>query len=293
MAENDAARTELQSLGIVERDHASWSQLNTYNDCGQKYYLSYIVKAPREPQGALIGGILVHSVIEVSEREGWWTDAANFARPAAPNAPEAPAIALYHERLDEEIAKAGGLDAIRWAGRGGGEDYRWWWTQGEFMLRRYQQTREQMHGLGWGLAEDRTEYRVEVMIEGTRKPIVAYLDKYLMHETGEPLIVDWKTGKIGNAAPLQFATYAKVVQATRGVLVSRGVAAFLRAPDAERRVQPVNFLPLLDRLAELYNGLEDGIDAGLFPPHPSWMCKGCSVRSACWYWNATEGDVEP
>lgn len=285
--------TELEQLGVVQRDHTSFSQLDTYSSCGQKFYLQRVAKVPQRAAGALIGGRLIHAVIEESERLGWWHDVGNFAQqaydPTGPPPPEPAALALYNASLDAEVAKAGGVEEIQWSGRDGGEDLQWWRKQGEFMLRRYQVTREAMDVGGWGAIEDQTEMRVETKIPGLSVSIVAYLDKFLMHESGEATIVDWSTGKIGGKTALQFATYAAVILATRGLRVTRGVPVYLRAADAARRVQVIEFAGLVDRIGPMYADMERGIAAGIFSPHPSWLCRSCGVREHCWFWQATEG----
>ena len=288
--------TQLEAAGIVGRHdepHLSFSQLQTYLDCGVKFKLSYIDKVPREPQGALIGGSLIHRIIELSEREEWWFDDANFMSEYVD--PEgnvdAPGVAIraFLKGFDSDIAEAGGVDAIRWGGRGQGEDYAWWRKQGEFMLRRYQQTRMTMFNSGWETIPGGTEQRVEAHLPGVSTPVVGYLDKFMMHEAGEPVIVDWKTGRIGNADPRQFATYSRLKQEITGILVTRGIAVFLRAADAERRVGAVTFAGLVDRMPQSYADLVRGIEAGIFAPRPSDFCKSCAVRASCWYWQATEG----
>lgn len=286
--------TQLEAAGIVGRHdepHLSFSQLQTYLDCGVKFKLSYIDRVEREPQGALIGGSLVHRIIELSEREEWWTDEANFASeyvdPEGNVDPPGVAIRAYQHGLESDVAAAGGADRCRWGGRGDGEDYTWWRKQGEFMLRRYQATREAMDGDGWDAIDGGTEMRVEANLPGVSTPVVGYLDKFLMHADGEPVIVDWKTGRIGNADPRQFATYSRLILETTGVVVEKGVAVFLRAADAGRRVGKVNFAKLVERMPESYADLVRGIEAGIFAPRPSDFCKSCSVRASCWYWQAT------
>lgn len=288
MADTRSA-SELEKLGVVPRNdraHLSFSQLNAYHDCGVKYELQYREKAEREPQGALLGGIAVHRAIEISEREGYWLDDMNFAHP------DAPAIAVFLKILMDSIRDAGGDEKIRWGGKGGGEGQLWWRKNGEWMMRRYQVTRFAMSANGWDVLENETEYRVEAELKGVSSPVVGYLDKYLMHEGGDPLIVDWKTGRIGNANPMQFATYGRMIQVVLGLQVERGVAVFLRAPDAARRVQPVRFAELIPRVDEMYASLEGEIEREVFTPNPQAWHSSCAVRDACWYWQATKPEGE-
>lgn len=310
--------TDLSTI-IEPRRNLSFSQLSTYQQCGLKYDLSYNQRAPREPSGAFLGGGSIHKTIERSEAEGWWLEAENFL------ASDSVGLAAWHRIFDVAVMEAGptlgeitgwderrealdrlegkeraaaidaGLAFVRWAGRGQGEDYPWWHKQGEFMLRRYQATRLAMLENEWSPIEGGVEMRVVANLEGVPIPVVGYLDKFLMREfvdretgeVGDSIIVDYKSGKVGNAEPLQFATYSTLLRIARGLDVRRGVAIYLRAPDAEKRVQAVEFEGLLPNVEPLFAGLARGIEAGLYLPNPNAFCPGCSVRASCWYWSGT------
>ncbi len=310
--------TDLSTIvGTERRQHLSFSQLSVYQQCGTKYALSYVERAPREPQGAFLGGRSLHEAIQRAEQEEWWLDDDAFL------ASDGAAIAEFHRLFDLAVMESGpalsdlpwrerkaaldrlegderaeaiasALPAIRWGGRGGGENYAWWHAQGEFMLRRYRDTRQAMEEGGWAPVEGGVEMKVLAELPGVSVPVVGYLDKFLMREldretgeVGDPAILDYKTGKIGNADPMQFATYSRLLRLSRGIETTVGIAIFLRAADAERRVQRVDFADLLPHVDELYAGLVRGIDAELFMPNPNAYCPGCSVRASCWYWNGT------
>lgn len=281
----DPTPTDLSFIREPRR-HLSFSQLNVYDSCSEKYRLSYVENAPREPQGAFLGGIAVHETIAQSETVGWWPEEEPFADPSA------VAIAYFLRTLHDQVDKNGGEDAIRWGGRGGGETLAWWEKQGEFMLRRYQLTRVGMEAEGWGSVEGGTEMRVIAELPGVSSPVIGYLDKFMMHEGGEPLILDWKAGRVGWVEPMQFATYANLVERARGIRVTRGVVVFLRAPEPAKRVQAVHFEPLIDRMPDVFAKMVAGIEAGIFAPHPSSFCSSCSVRESCWYWRGTRPPEE-
>lgn len=270
-------------LGFLhEKSHLSFSQLSTYSGCGEKYRLSYIERVPRRPQGPFIAGIAVHEAIATSEDEGWWEDEANA------DGPTKPIVAEFLERFDDGVAKAGGRAEVRWGGRGGSEDVEWWHHHGELMMRRYANIRRSWAGEGWGSIG--TEYRVVVTLPGLDRPVIGYLDKFLMHEGGEPLIVDWKTGKVGGADPLQFATYAEMIAQARGIEVRRAVAVYLRAATMEQGVQEVSgFAALRERVGGEFATLAKAIEADLFTVNPQSYCSSCSVNAHCWYWQAKEG----
>ena len=300
-----APLSKLDLTDIVREvpEYLSFSKLNTYHDCGEKYRLSYIEKVPREAAGALIGGIAVHETIQLAEREDWWLAEDALESLATPMAVQ------FRKTFDEQAVRAAGtvrgrlieddpdtemdlinLDAIKWGGRGQSEDYPWWMVNGPLMLQRYAATRRAMVAEGWGVVEGGVEMKVIADLPGVPIPLIGYLDKFLMHEGGEPLIVDYKTGKVGNAEPFQFATYAAMIKATRGIDVTRGSAIFLRSASAESRVQPIEFELLIPRMAERYANLAKMLAAGVYDPNPRAYCSGCGVRDYCWYWKGTQGE---
>jgi CRISPR/Cas system-associated exonuclease Cas4 (RecB family) len=264
---------------IKEHRHLSFSQLSTYSSCGEKYRLRYVERVPARPQGAFLGGRAVHEAIADSEAERWWKDEANFG------SPDAPAVARFREVFDREVGGAG--EDVRWGGRNQGEDYPWWVKNGEFMLRRYRATRAAMDESGWDVVEGGVEMRVITELPGVAVPVLGYLDKFLMHDAGDSVVVDYSTGRVGGKDALQFATYARLVEKARGFLPQRGVAIYLRAPEAAKRVQDVPFLPLVEHVDESYATLVRGIEAGVFVPNPSSFCSSCAVNSACWYYQGS------
>lgn len=281
-------KTELELLGLgAERPaHVSYSQLDTYQSCSEKFKLRYIFKVPpSDISGALIGGRVVHEAIEWAEERGLWQD-AGMNPDTLRDFNEEILLERFHELLlgTVLVAEIEGKPIV-WSGKGNGEDFLWWSHQGEFMLRRYRRIRQKWITEGIDAVEGvSTEIAVEAMIGGTL--VKGYVDKMLMHDGGEPIVVDWKTGKIGNASPFQFATYAALLRRARGITVTRGLAVFLRAADDGRMVQDMFFEELVDRMDQMYGTLVRGLEAEIFTPNPSWMCKGCDVRRECWYWKS-------
>ena len=272
----------LTTLGVVrdQGPHLSVSQLNSYHDCSLKYQLKYVDRVPKEASGAMIAGIAVHRAIEACELEGWWPDAELFQGPAAPG--PATFLQVFHTLIRDARGP------IRWGGNpSGSENADWWDFNGVIQMQRYQHARVAMAGNGWGVAEDRTEYRVEVQFDGVSRPVVGYLDKFLVHEGGEPIIVDWKTGKVGYADPMQFATYARALEIVRGIHVTRGMAIFLRAAKAASAVRHMVFTDLIPRVDGIYAAMERSMDAGVYTPNTKAWCDTCEVRESCWYFKGS------
>lgn len=274
--------TPLQALGITDDEpRFSHSQLDTFNSCGHKYELRYLRHAPEMTAAPLFAGKEIHALIARSEDEDWWHEPANF------EGPEGIAVRLWLDLLHKAVDEAGGPEHVHWGGREGREDLEWWEWNGEMMLRRYRHVREALELSGYTSVEGGTEMRVLQRLPGVSRPVIGYLDKMLMQKDGEPTILDWKTGKVGGASPLQFATYARLVELAYGWHVQEGLGVYLRAGSATDAVQAVRFTELLPHVDEMYASLARGIEAEQFQPKPTAWCKSCSVRDSCWYWQAT------
>lgn len=338
----------------------SYSQMNVLLDCGEKFRLSYghrlglfEERVPREPQGSFLGGITIHEQIEVAEREEDWPDRTRFAAGGK-------ALERFHRALDAKLsdqwfpcpdcAETGevpdlasdtmvvcprcdgertlrGEAAVRWGGRGQGENLAWWHKQGEFMLRRYQETRTDLDRQGFRVVPDGIEMKVVAELpscvlcngragahqaddhEFTPRRVVAYLDAFLALDagataadsieyvdrgtaeilTGKPVVVDYKTGQVGRAGPFQPATYAWMVEnAGPGVVVDDGLMIYLRAADEAKRLQWYDLRSLKPRVPETYDAIARMQETGLFIPNPDGWHDSCSVRHACSYYAALQ-----
>lgn len=261
----------------------SWSKISTYTQCGEKFRLSYIEKAEREPQGSFVGGRAVHEMIEEAESEGKQTDrdwcADRF---------------LHH--FERMLAEEGPAERLRWAGRKtkdypNGEDADWWRTQGVFMARRFCDVREEDAADGFQIARDHVEMRVRTQIGG--HAVIGYIDAVLMvNSNGELAIRDYKTGKVGGGDGLQLAMYAIMSQAALGWEPWRGEYVFLRSPDKAKRRKRMNLRPLIPLIEPMVQALVKGRDAEVYPMSPSNFCGSCAVRHACAY-GQTLSPAEP
>jgi len=267
--------------------HLSNSQLNSFSDCGEKYRLAYLEKIPKEPQGALIGGIAVHDAIDHAYREGWMAD---------PDANRDRIIGYYLEILDAAIAKAGGPSTIRWAGRKTkampeGENADFW--RGPDAIRMLQRagevaTADAEAGTVWWSTETDPYAGLELAITvpfSEAYAITGRIDQLMVDANGEMFVRDWATGKPGGKTPVQGALYAEVLARADGFgfEVARVEYAYLRGATLEIILQSFDPTPLRAAVLRNFEALERGIQAEAFIMKPGPFCKGCEVRSACDY----------
>lgn len=159
--------------------------MNTFNSCGKKFQLSYLDKVPQSPQGALIGGRVVHEVIAgAEERDTWATDEGKE---------------LLGEMFLDSFHRAleGIEDEVRWGGRKtrdypNGEDKTWWEWFGPVALRRYADIRRADEPAGLTLKKGGTELKVSAFLEDGME-VTGYIDAFLLVDAdGRYMTRDWK-----------------------------------------------------------------------------------------------------
>lgn len=268
--------TQIPDPGPTE-PHVSWSQLQVLADCGEKFHLSYIQKAPREPQGAFLGGIAVHRAIERAETEGVvlaYHEGADEQRALARDV----ISAMFLESFDALVSDASG--PIRWAGRGGNEDDRWWRRMGPAMCRRFLTMRDTDSELGMTVLEETLERSITMALP-SGMTLVVRLDAAMMVDSDGLVVVrDYKTGRPGGANPIQLAVYAYALRHALGITASVGEFAYLRSDDRPAQHDLTALIPIVP---DLFSRHEATVAAGAFLMNPGPFCKACAVRARCPY----------
>lgn len=294
--------------------HLSFSRLSTYAGCPARYKLRYLDRVTRRPNGAGIGGKVVHEVIVEAEAEVAWADEDAWEQ-------DGVWAQRFRELFDEELDKAGGPDACHWGGRTSkawpnGEDPDWWRHKGAVFLYRFAALRRLDEERGLVIPDGGIEMEVGVPVEvacshcngtgsirlgvdedgpcdtcagsGLRQALVkGYLDAipFVDQATGLAEIRDYKTGTWLD--PLQLVTYAWMVQTARGWTVESGHFAKLRAEDPEDVVHSYDLRPWLeaDIAPERYTALaiqiQQSTELDLWPVNPSNLCVACDVKDSC------------
>lgn len=286
-------------------DHWSWSQLTGAEDCGLQYRFGRLEGVPQQPQWANIGGSAFHAVTERFDRGARQAGGAD-------RLPE-PHAELLKQRWEEafatEIGRVSLLTGIEMgetgenfrASRGGKEGYTWWLVEGERMLSMYVALRRKLDKAGreaGALAEPLTlgapdgapviEYEYTRSVPGPTGTLTVkgVIDRAYRCSDGSIIVKDLKSGA-GTPDTGQLGEYAWAL------------ADLLRVPgtdlpvvrgcfyDARKGIftDPVGLLGQPNHPHEeyvyRYHAAQAQRSAGIYLPHKSVWCNGCSVRHAC------------
>lgn len=255
----------------------SFSALNTFIECGEKYRLRYL-EGYREdtPAWWSVGGSAVHAISEKFDR-GELTLYKGGCHPDD----WAYAIA---DGIAEQIKRYPDTSMSDWKVNGAKEGREYWsGDQGKGHIDRYIMWRTETQ---WPLLIlPDGQPAVEVSVTGTigGKPFVGYIDRVFVPD-GEVTILDLKSGKSVPTTHLQHGVYRALLEQTLGVTASKGAFFKTRAfkTVASGLTTPVDLDPFTPELLRMLVGnLQACRDSGAFTPSPSWLCGTCGVREQC------------
>ena len=262
---------------LTGRNSVSYSSLDTFQQCGEKYRLTRIHKVPQEQAYWNIGGKAFHLAAE-------WFDKGSDATGAT----------LWREAWDKEMAEVDATAPIRAGGRAtkqypNKEDALWWGINGPNMLMDYFKWRAQS---GWDIFDvdghPVVEYEFTLVLPNVitsddASPNVlvqGYIDRVFVNPNGELVVVDLKTGSREPAASTQLGVYAAGIRQRLGFNPPLGAYYMARKGDIGGLVSLAHYTDEL--LAYWISTFEDSIRSERFLPHVTSMCQTCTVAPACY-----------
>lgn len=271
--------------------YSSFSQASTTLKCGNQFYLERLLKLPRRPMWAGVGGTAVHEATEEWDLNvltwGEWLESADELK------------GLFNRHLDEAIAselKYTEFEPAEWyaSGRASKEypnkhDEKWWRDNGPAMLARWANWRMQSP---WELATIDGKPAIEIPFEVTMAgvPIKAIADRVFEHN-GACLVVDIKSGMHAPDDATQLATYALGIEDQYGV--RSDWATFWMARTGSTTAIHSMAKWTRERLEHFYRSTRNTQKMGLLLPKPSNMCSACGVRDYCYAQDGTQADTVP
>lgn len=256
--------------------HISYSALSTYIDCGQKYFLTRVMRAPEPPAWYFVGGSALHLASEK-------IDEALEKNLPVPD-PTQTFCGLLSElalkdSLDSGVPfegfKAGGRASKAWPNK---EDGSWWEANGPKMLESWLAWRK---GSGWSMwypEEDTPAIELGIEYQVGDAEIKMFIDRVMVTPDGELVVLDLKTGARTPSSDLQLAVYAAGIERKYGVRPAYG-AYWMAREGITSQLSPLDYLPA-DRIEALVENFDKARKAGIFLPNTT-NCFYCSVAQYC------------
>ncbi len=242
----------------------SYTALAAYEDCAYRFYLERVLGVGDERQGSDSGGgsrreeraargAVVHELLEWSQANGWAEPPADLARRFA----LAEGLDPNADGLIEELA-----------GLAGG------WLGSSFL-------RELMEA-----GPTRVGAEVPILLGVDGAVLRGSIDLLVEREEAPPLVIDYKTDRLGGASPASHATrystqrtiYALAVQEARGAEQVDLAYVFLERPDEPdlHSYGPSELDAERERLREKIERIREGTFRPPPPEQRSWsLCNGC------------------
>lgn len=250
--------------------HWSYSQFSTLIECGEKYRLTKVCKAPELPAWWNIGGSSFHEATEFYDR-------AHFAGSPLPGDRAVQAFhAAWAKHVEERKQVEPDADLWRKANRGK-EDGAFWLDLGPALVLAYIRWREQ--NPQWQIIElpdgsPAIEAGFTATVGG--QTVKGAIDRVFVDTTtGQLVVVDFKSGSRKPKSDGQLRLYGTVWERLFGAPIEYGSYYMARKTEL---LTPMPLLPFPDEWIEQAELMRRN---RIFLPNVSEMCKGCGVARFC------------
>lgn len=257
--------------------HLSHSALTTFLSCGHKYFLSRVKRVEEKPAWWFIGGNAVHTASEEWDR---YVEAGADA-PSDTNF-FLDALALHvaeamdeHPDLDPLEYRAGGRASKAYPLK---ENLDWWLDKGPDMFEAWKSWR---NGSGWSILDIGSGPMIEVGIDFSINDdtlVRMFIDRVMVNEHGEMVILDLKSGSSGPKSPLQLAVYAYGLEKTFGIRPQWGTYWMARDGVTSQLIN-LDKYPA-DDVEYILSGFDKLRKSGIFLPNLD-ECGWCGFKDSC------------
>lgn len=260
------------------------SSISTLTTCSEQYRLERVEDAPRRPGWGGIGGSAVHSHTEWLDELQHGTDQDVLAYDTIDDDFEYFMAYSMNRELrwttyPMDQWRAGGRSSKDWPNR---ENLDWWLTKGSGFVKTYASWRRET---GWPMWEDpagNPMIELDLRVQCPQNPhleVRCITDRIMVYPSGEPIIVDIKSGSFKQNNPIQLAYGALTCELTFGFRPALGMFADLRQGVTSDVWHLDNYSDamLWDRAAKA-RLIRDN---ELFVASPSNLCSSCGVKDFC------------
>ncbi len=267
--------------------HRSYSQLDLYSSCGERYRLERVLRVPEVPSVWRVGGTAFHEVTEAFDRLAFADGVDESA--AAPGWHEDWDITF--DQLVQEQVDTTGVPVEQWRRAGrltkdkpNKEDFAWWRMAGRNMVQDYINWRvETQHRLVvLELPDGQPAIEVDMMSVLGGVSVKMFPDVVMVDTgTGQAIVVDKKTGSREPKKTHQLGTYAAGLEEAFGISANWG-AYFMARKGTLSDPKPIgHFTPAL--MGSMYAAFDRAEKAGIYIPHIDEHCGYCGVAAHCKY----------
>ena len=270
-------------------DRSSWSALNQFMDCPEKFRRKRILGHTESLSWALVGGKAVHTGTE------WYDLWVQKGSPGDPWdwAQMWPIIfetTVVQEEEQNQTSRDSwtiyGQPTVKYPDR---ENEVWWRDKGEGFCRNWQAWREANPGYQeWISPDGEVGIEWEFLLEFGGVPMKGYVDR-IFTLGNEVFVMDIKSGRTMPETILQLELYASAMDLRYGVRPALGGywdARKGKLIHPERLGQTVGTMDVI----ELVDGFITTAETGHFLPRPGRQCTYCSFRTSCpWAQSLTFG----
>jgi hypothetical protein len=263
---------------ISGRNYLSYSSLSSYLDCSERWRLERVLKAPQTDAWYFAGGSSVHGASEDLDRDGI-TD-------------EGEAFAYWNTNWQANLAKIDDLSKVKAGGRAtkewpDKENRAWWEAKGPEFVANWIRWRTTKFNEGWQFlpmpdGSPAIEVPIQVVLnEGTDDHVLVkgYVDRVLVNDDGEVMVVDLKSGSRLPASSLQLGIYGLGMQRNFGITAPLGAYWMARTGVLS---QPSSLLHYThDLVGKWFGNAQKGIEENVFIPHVGPFCGSCGVAPYC------------
>lgn len=253
-------------------DHLSYSGLNTYKECGEKFRLTRVEHVPEVPGWALIGGRAVHKATEVCD----WHEYTGEGDPMTFT--EAFEMEIEETRrtssVPEETWRVSGKVSKDWPNK---ENKNWWLWHGPTFVANWVSWRNRYPGTILLLENDTPAIELSIQTYFGEAKVTGFIDRLFREPDGSIRVIDLKAGRTIPNDPRQLAIYAwglpENIRPVRGSYFDARRGMLIGDWDLTESK------PALDYE---FSGAWKSINAGYYPAKQSYMCNYCSVQDFCW-----------
>jgi hypothetical protein len=276
---------------MKEPSRLSYSSLNSYAECGERWRLERGHKLNKSTWFATIAGSAVHAITEAIDLDelGLYQEGYSAREDEDLYKIYNGEIPTFKQEFDRllDIEEENGVKvkpsgkvakSITLNGGPNKKDYDWWLTRGPEMIEAWMEWKVES-GYTIATMPDGTP-GVEVVLDVpfADEKQLGFIDRVMFDSDGELVIIDLKMGDLPKSK-LQLGNYKVALERKYGIRAKFG--AYWMGKDGQ--LTPLTDLsvytaPYLD---SLYGQVWKGIRAGVFLPNVTSMCNGCGVKDYC------------